>query len=78
MPRNKRAGGPETKRLNLELPEAAYERVKEVERATEAASVSEVLRRSLTLYDYLVQAQQDGKKIVVRDGDHEQEIVMLA
>lgn len=71
MARKPRATSPKVKRFNLELPQAAFDRIREIESITEAASVSEVLRRSLKLYDFLVRQQQDGKEVVIRDGESE-------
>jgi hypothetical protein len=48
--------GKDPKRLNLVIPTPVYARIEEVQRLTNAASVSEVLRAALATYEVLVRA----------------------
>ena len=64
------------KRLNLDIPQPTYDRIKQLEVLIEASSTSEVIRRSLTLYDYLVRSQKEGFQILLRDGDTEKEVIV--
>jgi hypothetical protein len=73
--RNKRTVS--SKRLNLDLPESTYLRVKELEQLSESTSLSEVLRKALTVYDVLLKAQKAGCKIVIRDDGAEREVILV-
>jgi hypothetical protein len=50
-------------RLNLEFPQRTYDQMLEVQKRTEAASITEVMRRSIAVYDLLTQHIQSGGEI---------------
>ena len=53
-------------RLNLELPEATRDRLEHLRDATNAASMTEVIRTALAVYDLLFNETQRGSEIVFR------------
>lgn len=52
-------------RLNLEFPPQIYSQMQEVQQRSHAASLTEVLRRSLALYDLVTEHIVDGGDIVL-------------
>lgn len=60
-------------RLNLDLTERVRERLERLREATEAESMTEVIRRALSIYDALIEIRQEGGKIVVVDKHDKQE-----
>jgi hypothetical protein len=67
----------ESRRLNIELTEAAYKRLKSIEVASGAASSSEVLRRALSIYDALLTATRGGGKVILRGNGVDREVLIL-
>lgn len=57
---------PDKVRINLELPGKLKERIDHVKELSEAESVSEVLRWSLAVYEYLWLEKGKGSEIVIR------------
>ncbi|WP_145211953.1 ribbon-helix-helix protein, CopG family [Gimesia alba] len=60
---------PNKVRINLELPKAVKDRVERLRKASEAESMSEVIRFSIAVYELLWSAQKDGSDIVIRNPD---------
>lgn len=58
-----------TTRVQLELPKSSFERLKQLQERTEAASYAEVIRNALRLYEALVKEADAGNDIVVRQLD---------
>jgi hypothetical protein len=57
-------------RLNLELSAPVRKRLEELRARTGAQSVTEVIRRSLALYDTILAVSADGKtRLVLKDAD---------
>ena len=65
-------------RLSLEMPNPVRENLLELRDRTNAQSLAEVIRRALSVYDFVVRETKDGGSIVVRraNGD-EREIHFL-
>lgn len=63
----------ETVRINLEVTPAVREQIKALRVKSDAASLAEVFRRSLAIYDMIVDVQKDGGKFILenRNGDRE-------
>lgn len=57
---------PDKVRINLELPGKLKERIDHVKELSEAESVSEVLRWSLAVYEYLWMEKNKSSEIVIR------------
>lgn len=69
--------GAPKKRLNLELPIAARERLERLMLDTEADSMTEVIRRALLLYEEVHHARVEGARLMLRTGNVEREILIL-
>jgi hypothetical protein len=54
-------------RLNLAVSQAVFQRIEKVREISDAASVGEVIRRALAVYDELVQTRAEGGQIILRD-----------
>lgn len=69
---------PDKVRINLELPAKLRERIEHVKELSEAESVSEVLRWSLAVYEYLWMEKTKSSEIVIRKKNgKETELQML-
>lgn len=73
MPKGTKTSAAEKVRLNLEFPPPVYEQMQTVQSRSNAASLTEVLRRSLALYDLITEHTVDGGEILLvgRDGKQE-------
>jgi hypothetical protein len=58
-----------TTRVQLELPNASFERLKQLQKRTEAASYAEVIRNALRLYEGLLKEADAGNDVVVRQAN---------
>lgn len=65
-------------RFNLELTPAVKERIEHVRERTGAASITEVLRRSLRLYDEITERSAKGASVVLElpDGTRERLVIL--
>ena len=63
-------------RVHLDLNPKCRETLERLSEST-STSLSEVLRRSLALFDIVVQEQQSGGKVLIRNQEGEREIVLL-
>ena len=75
MPRPKKSGP--TTRLNLEMNVAVRERMERLRDVTDAESLTEVIRRSLAIYEVLWDAKHDGGRVMIRSNDGEREVIIL-
>jgi len=73
MPKPNKNNLRERVRLNLEFPPQIYDQMQEVQRRSHAASLTEVLRRALALYDLVTEHTVDGGDIVLVDSEGKQE-----
>lgn len=69
MPSQNKKSSTERVRLNLEFPPQIYEQMQAVQLRSNAASLTEVLRRSLALYDLITEHVGAGGDIVLVDRD---------
>lgn len=58
-----------TTRVQLELAEGPYKRLKDLKEITEATTYTEVIKNSLRIYEHFVQKQAEGNKIYIKDKD---------
>lgn len=64
-------------RLNLELPERVRERLERVRVMSEADSLTEVIRRALSVYDTLLTTTiEEGGKVILQVGDEKRELII--
>lgn len=61
----------ETVRVQMELPQPSIERLKSLKEKTEAASYAEVTKNAYRLYDMLIEMQETGKSLMVKDTEGE-------
>lgn len=66
-------------RLNLELPERVRERLERVRELSESDSLTEVIRRALSVYDALLTTtHEEGGKVVLRGADGSERELLLS
>jgi hypothetical protein len=58
-----------TTRVQLELPESSFERLKNLRDKTEASSYAEVMKNALRLYEALISQAENGNELCIRDSD---------
>ena len=73
MPNPNKKNPAEKVRLNLEFPSQIYNQMQEVQQRSQAASLTEVLRRSLALYDLVTEHVVSGGEIVLVNDKGERE-----
>ena len=75
MPRTprKQAGS----RLNLELSDEARQKLETLRKQTDAESLVDVIRRALTVYDFLWNAKNEGGTLIIRSNHREREVILL-
>jgi hypothetical protein len=64
-------------RLNLELNSVARDQLQRVQKRTHSPSITEVIRRSLALFDLFTEHTSRGGEVVFRDRDGTEEKVRL-
>jgi len=64
-------------RLSLDVAPKIRERLASLEERTHAGSITEVIRRALSLYDVVVEHQEEGGKILFRHADGTEEFVRV-
>ena len=58
-----------TTRVQLELPDKAFERLQSLRDKTEAASYAEVMKNALRLYEALIQEAEAGNTVCIKSAD---------
>jgi len=64
-------------RFNLELSKNTKRTIVAIKKATDATSMSEVVRRAIAVYGALVSVRTHGGRIIVKQRDSEVEIELL-
>ena len=64
-------------RLSLDVSPKIREQLDHLEARTEAGSITEVIRRALSLYDLVTEHQMEGGKLVFRHTDGDEEILRV-
>lgn len=64
-------------RLNLDMPEEIKEQLEELRDLTHADSMSEVVRRALAVYDFLLLEKSAGGVTFIRDKDGKERELFL-
>lgn len=75
MPRPKQ--DQEKRKLTLELSLPVRERLTSLQQRSEADSLTEVIRRSLAIYDLLLAARENGDEIIIRSRDGEKRLALV-
>ena len=60
---------PQTSRLNLRIDDEFKERLERLKSRLDAGTYSEVIRRSMVFAEEMIEAVDEGKLIVVKDGN---------
>ena len=63
-------------RMNLDMNPSTRDCLERLSEATDT-SMSEVLRKSIAIYDLIQREQEGGGTVVVRNGDREKEIAIV-
>jgi hypothetical protein len=58
-----------TTRVQLELPESSFERLKNLRDKTEASSYAEVMKNALRLYEALIAETENGNQLCIKQSD---------
>jgi hypothetical protein len=58
-----------TTRVQLELPESSFERLKTLRDKTEASSYAEVMKNALRLYEALIIEAENGNEVCIKQAD---------
>lgn len=65
-------------RLNLELESSVRDRLETLQERSGAATMTEVIRRALAVYEVVLQASEDGERVVVQSREgKERQLVLL-
>ena len=67
----------ERSRLSLDVTPTVREQLKSLENRTEAGSLTEVIRRALSLYDLVVEHQEQGGKLIFAHSDGTKETLKV-
>lgn len=68
--------GRERIRLNLVVNRRVKERLERLQELSEGASLTEVIRRALAVYDEMLSVRQEGGRVVIENGD-EREVLRI-
>lgn len=63
-------------RMTVELGTKDWERLKRLS-GTMETSYADILRRATLIYDFLCKRIQSGSKIIIKEGDTEEEVVFV-
>lgn len=61
--------------ITLELSPEVLDKIHILQGTTKAADIAEVVRRSLAVYDLIIEHQHEGGKLVFRHADGTEEIL---
>lgn len=67
----------ERARLHLEVPMRVREQLERLRDTSGADSITEVVRRSLAVYEAMLTASRDGRVVIVRDKDGTERELLL-
>lgn len=56
-------------RVQMDLPERSFERLKALKEKTEAVSYAEVLKNALKIYEAIIQEIDSGNEIMIKQKD---------
>ena len=64
-------------RLNLAVSEDVRSRIESIRDETHAESVTEVIRRALAVYDFLLTKTEGGAEVFIRKDGAEKEVILV-
>lgn len=78
MPRTARSPSEGRVRIQLEIPEKAKARIERIRALIEADSLTEVIRRAITLFDMVTDAVKNrGATLVLREKDGKEQMLVV-
>ena len=77
MPNRINLTHPEKVRLNLELSKQVHDQIQTLQQRSDASSLTEVIRRSLALYDLISEHIAEGGRIVLKHKNGTEEVVRM-
>lgn len=66
-----------TVRINLEVSPQVRDNIKDLRKRSDAASLAEVFKKSLALYDLVLTTTSNGGKVVLESPTGEREVIRL-
>lgn len=69
--------GKTVKRLNLALRQEVHDRMEYLMEETEAETITEVIKKSLAVYDYLLTQKKSGAKLIIQDEKGQREVILF-
>ena len=63
------------KRLQIDISESSFERLKSLKEKSDASSYTEVTNKAYRVYDFFVNAQRDGKDVKLIDANGNETLV---
>ncbi len=67
----------ETVRINLEVTPSVRDQIKALRVKSDASSLAEVFRRSLAVYEMVIDLQKQGGKFILESCDGERETIRI-
>ncbi len=64
-------------RLNLAITPQVKRRIERLQKADDGASITEVLRRALAVYEELVAIREEGSRLVIETSSGERELLRI-
>ena len=64
-------------RLNLRLTVETKKQIEEIQNETNTATMTEVIRKAIKLYGTVLSCEKQGRRLVLRTDDGEQELLIL-
>lgn len=66
----------QTVRMHLDLNAQCRDTLERL-RDTTDTTLSEVVRRALALYDFVIREKESGSKVILRNADGDREVILL-
>lgn len=66
-----------TKRLQIDISEDSFTRLKDLKKKSDSSSYGDVTSKAYKLYEFLLNAERDNKKIMMTDANGNQVEVKL-
>lgn len=77
MSKNSTENDRETVRINLEVSPHVRDHIKDLRKRSDAASLAEVFKKSLALYDLVLSVTSSGGKVVLESPQGDREVIRL-
>lgn len=64
-------------RFSLDFPPGAKEKFEELRAKSGAATLTEMFRRAVSYYDFLLQAQENGYRVILEHPEKDKEVLRV-